>query len=188
MRAKFLAVPFFALGLLVQPARADVVQLPLNGSVPLVSSGGFLTVGINDIQISGFPIFDRSNLGEFTFAQAVILANFNILDIAGTSINSGSLALGFDNCPDDICHHPLVPHTLTFLPPLPVGLFELDITSSSQGFSNSGSPILISYGIFASSDAVAAIPEPSTWAMLLIGFAGIGFMAYRPRKGALHVA
>jgi hypothetical protein len=181
MRAKFLAVPFFALGLLVQPARADVVQLPLNGSVPLVSSGGFLTVGINDIQISGFPIFDRSNLGEFTFAQAVILANFNILDIAGTSINSGSLALGFDNCPDDICHHPLVPHTLTFLPPLPVGLFELDITSSSQGFSNSGSPILISYGIFASSDAVAAIPEPSTWAMLLIGFAGIGFAAMRRR-------
>jgi hypothetical protein len=27
--------------------------------------------------------------------------------------------------------------------------------------------------------AVAAIPEPSTWAMILLGFAGIGFMAYR---------
>jgi hypothetical protein len=26
---------------------------------------------------------------------------------------------------------------------------------------------------------VAAVPEPSTWAMLLIGFAGIGFVAYR---------
>jgi hypothetical protein len=26
---------------------------------------------------------------------------------------------------------------------------------------------------------VAAVPEPSTWAMLLLGFAGIGFMAYR---------
>lgn len=180
MRAKFLAVPFFVLGLLVQPAEADVVQLPLNGSVELNSSGGFLTVGINDIQISGFPIFDRSNFGQFTFAQAVILASFNILDIAGTSINSGSLALEFDNCPGDICHHPVVPHTLTFL--LPVGLFELDITSSSQGFSNSGSPVLISYGIFASSDAVAAVPEPSTWAMMILGFAGVGFMAYRRRN------
>jgi hypothetical protein len=29
---------------------------------------------------------------------------------------------------------------------------------------------------------VAAVPEPSTWAMLLLGFAGIGFMAYRRRK------
>jgi hypothetical protein len=29
---------------------------------------------------------------------------------------------------------------------------------------------------------VAAVPEPSTWAMMILGFAGIGFMAYR-RKG-----
>jgi hypothetical protein len=27
-----------------------------------------------------------------------------------------------------------------------------------------------------------AVPEPSTWAMLLIGFAGIGFAAYRKRR------
>ena len=24
-----------------------------------------------------------------------------------------------------------------------------------------------------------AVPEPSTWAMMILGFAGIGFMAYR---------
>ena len=29
--------------------------------------------------------------------------------------------------------------------------------------------------------AVAAVPEPSTWAMMILGFAGIGFMAYRRR-------
>jgi hypothetical protein len=28
---------------------------------------------------------------------------------------------------------------------------------------------------------VAAVPEPSTWAMMILGFAGIGFMAYRRR-------
>jgi hypothetical protein len=27
--------------------------------------------------------------------------------------------------------------------------------------------------------AIAGIPEPSTWAMLLVGFGGIGFMAQR---------
>jgi PEP-CTERM motif len=26
---------------------------------------------------------------------------------------------------------------------------------------------------------IAAVPEPSTWAMMILGFAGIGFMAYR---------
>jgi hypothetical protein len=27
-----------------------------------------------------------------------------------------------------------------------------------------------------------AVPEPSTWAMMILGFAGIGFMAYRRRN------
>jgi len=30
--------------------------------------------------------------------------------------------------------------------------------------------------------AISAIPEPSTWAMMILGFAGIGFMAYRKRR------
>ena len=36
---------------------------------------------------------------------------------------------------------------------------------------------------------VSAVPEPSTWAMMLLGFAGIGFMAYRRKsKPALMAA
>ena len=34
------------------------------------------------------------------------------------------------------------------------------------------------------SPVVAAVPEPSTWAMMLLGFAGVGFMAYRRRSSA----
>jgi uncharacterized protein (TIGR03118 family) len=34
-------------------------------------------------------------------------------------------------------------------------------------------------GLFGS---IRAVPEPSTWAMLLLGFAGIGFMAYRRKS------
>ena len=29
---------------------------------------------------------------------------------------------------------------------------------------------------------VSAVPEPSTWAMMILGFAGIGFMAYRRKS------
>ena len=36
--------------------------------------------------------------------------------------------------------------------------------------------------------SVAAVPEPSTWAMMILGFAGVGFMANRRRKSALAVA
>jgi hypothetical protein len=37
--------------------------------------------------------------------------------------------------------------------------------------------------------AVAGVPEPSTWAMMILGFAGVGFMAYRRKsKMAISVA
>jgi hypothetical protein len=61
--------------------------------------------------------------------------------------------------------------------------------------------VLVAPGCCSTSDGVAesdvvvigpvapAVPEPSTWAMLLLGFAGIGFMAYRRKsKTALLAA
>ncbi len=32
--------------------------------------------------------------------------------------------------------------------------------------------------------AVGAVPEPSTWAMMILGFCGLGFLAYRKRSQA----
>ena len=43
--------------------------------------------------------------------------------------------------------------------------------SNAQFFSASGGPF-----------PVGPIPEPSTWAMLIVGFAGIGFVAYRRKS------
>ena len=37
-------------------------------------------------------------------------------------------------------------------------------------------------GIMLDAVAVQAVPEPGTWAMMLLGFAGIGFLAYRRAK------
>jgi hypothetical protein len=42
---------------------------------------------------------------------------------------------------------------------------------------------------YAKSGVVAAVPEPSTWAMMLLGFAGMGFMVYcRKSRSALMAA
>jgi len=49
-------------------------------------------------------------------------------------------------------------------------------TLTFGGFRNDG-------GLFGLDDInVAAIPESSTWAMMIIGFFGIGFMAYRWKR------
>ena len=36
--------------------------------------------------------------------------------------------------------------------------------------------------LFVSGAITAAVPEPSTWAMMVLGFCGVGFMAYRRRS------
>jgi hypothetical protein len=38
-------------------------------------------------------------------------------------------------------------------------------------------------------DSVSAVPEPSKWAIMVVGFVGVGFMAYRRKsKPALMAA
>jgi hypothetical protein len=44
-------------------------------------------------------------------------------------------------------------------------------------------------GIFTGTmTAITAVPEPSTWVMMILGFAGVGFLAYRRRRQALTAA
>jgi hypothetical protein len=59
-------------------------------------------------------------------------------------------------------------------------------TASNDGGNNDA---LIDGVSFQGPSVTSAVPEPSTWAMLILGFAGIGFMAYRRKsKPALMLA
>jgi hypothetical protein len=55
---------------------------------------------------------------------------------------------------------------------------------------NEINPLIQESGVveFATVAVAGAVPEPSTWAMMILGFAGMGFMAYRKRKGAMLAA
>jgi hypothetical protein len=69
-----------------------------------------------------------------------------------------------------------------------------DFEGVSHEIANSGftlpNPQTVSrQGDFAKVTVLAAVPEPSTWAMMMLGFAGLGLMAYRRRqRGALRRA
>ena len=56
---------------------------------------------------------------------------------------------------------------------LPIGNYYLNIAGNAGSTAGYGGNLA----------AVAAVPEPATWAMMLLGFAGVGFMAYRRRSG-----
>jgi hypothetical protein len=60
---------------------------------------------------------------------------------------------------------------------LEAGLNEIQFLFSET--MSSGQAFSFNYAL---AGAVSAVPEPSTWVMLLVGFAGVGFIAYRRGK------
>ena len=63
--------------------------------------------------------------------------------------------------------------------------FASDIWDGTNNSGNTGNIGASARGPFP----VGSVPEPSTWAMMLLGFAGVGFMAYRRKsKPALLAA
>jgi hypothetical protein len=58
------------------------------------------------------------------------------------------------------------------------GFYSLAIVDSNSSFT----------GLDFGNRLAPTVPEPSTWAMMILGFCGVGFMAYRKRKNGLALA
>lgn len=72
---------------------------------------------------------------------------------------------------------------LAFMNPLPSsGTDPFDLLNSWETYSwgSPGTPVRY----LLSGDVVASIPEPASWAMMVIGFAGLGFAGYRKVRSA----
>jgi hypothetical protein len=50
---------------------------------------------------------------------------------------------------------------------------------SSEFTSKSGSPANVQAALKFDNIAIEGVPEPATWAMMIIGFLGLGFLGYR---------
>jgi hypothetical protein len=57
-------------------------------------------------------------------------------------------------------------------------------TFHSLSFTSSGNLSHVQQVRVDIAGGVGAVPEPATWAMMVLGFVGIGFMAYRRRGHA----
>jgi PEP-CTERM motif len=91
--------------------------------------------------------------------------------------NLGGPALGVETSggPDDVT---FIPPSLPFISqPFTTPSFEITDFPTSLGG--------VSANFTVSSAVSAAVPEPSTWAMMLAGFGLLGLLGYRKTRGAL---
>jgi hypothetical protein len=165
------------------PAHAVLVDytLTFTGSASADDGTGTLVLNLpsfpdnNAISYTGLPnsVFQSLtvNIGS---NPTIILTDSNISGggIQGTSSSSIDVALTASNT--NPTTHQNVPN----------GTLLLDVYN---GAANAGTFQILAFNdgtVASGSYTIApAVPEPSTWAMMILGFCGIGFMAYR-RKSA----
>lgn len=135
---------------------------------PFVAAGYIYQIGAGDPKFASVSLPDIGNSSPYSLylwnGSAWV---FNTKLAANTVFDFGALGvdrfevLGIDP-------------SLGLDPNNPVA-FVTSLTFAGPGtFTGTMTPVTV--------EVAAAVPEPSTWAMMILGFAGIGFVAYRRRN------
>jgi hypothetical protein len=82
-------------------------------------------------------------------------------------------------------HKPLTTQTIDYVATSGNTAISFIETATNDGGNNDA---LIDGVSFQGPAVAGAVPEPSTWAMMILGFVGLGFMGYRRRKSAMVAA
>jgi hypothetical protein len=138
------------------------------------TGGGHITVGFNlDTAITAADITGLPVTPTFTFTSPVN-------GVPGPSGGFGDFTAGLQGNWNGVSNHFAGPIDFTI-----AGVSVSDFVENSQGFiavadvlGNQGT------GEAGGTGTIVGTPEPSTWAMMLLGFAGLGFTGYRKARGA----
>ena len=199
--ATFLSSSANAALLLAGPTPA----MPTNQSVSLsFNSSAATTTGLSFI-LDGYLSLDGQNFYQDNFSitlngAQIFLGTFNL----GGGSDSGSQANISSNPFGATLSNPTNngtgisfnggKETFSFAAlPLNIGSNTLTFTYTSLDANHAGFQGLGDEGwglepVNVSAVSVSAVPEPSTWAMMILGFAGIGFIAYRRRNETAALA
>ena len=186
MRRKLLFATLGAIGLFGGSAHAKIVDFKYTAT-----GGYFFTSGSGSFTTSGSD-------GTFTLGSG--LTNFSLSGVEGVDIyalfeGGYSGAIGdLSNFSATLSGGALTGLSFTTVS-IPVSLYyggsfvsNDDLSFSASGLSSGNLTIAEYYRSLSGTLVAAAVPEPSTWAMMLLGFAGLGFAGYRQTKRRGDVA
>jgi PEP-CTERM motif len=179
-RSSALLAGCLAITAIAVPARANTLTFDWTLAGPATSLGGFGTPGSGSgtftVTTGAKGDIITAMTGEIggdavTLLQSGTGGSDNLLFPIGTKFKGGISVVDLDT--DGIS--------------VSTTLGDFHIFSDGSPFSKgtvSGNDIFETgpCGFGVGTLAVSAVPEPSTWAMMLLGFAGVGFMAYRRKQ------
>jgi PEP-CTERM motif len=173
------------------PAAAVEVDIithpPANLTPPTLNGGNIL----NLTALDGFALVNPGGILEILNNTGNTITNFS-LTLTGTADSAdtgGNLTSHFNlsNFTGATTSSALGTGNPLAMPGAPPWTF-----SFTGGSIAAGADFELQFGSFNTHDNLTihtGVPEPSTWAMMILGFAGIGFMAYRRKsKPALMAA
>ena len=192
----------------IAPARASTLLFDNfdaeNGGVGQLNYGGFTNFTVTNsgsggaVDLIGNGFFDfypgnglyvdicgsASTCGVFTTNQVFAAGNYTVtLNLAGNarSSTSDTTTVSFGTNSTNYLLTQFQQQT---------EVWNVSLSAPGQLSIGDAGSIAPNIGnILLSVEVASAVPEPSTWAMMILGFAGIGFMAYRRKsKPALMAA
>jgi PEP-CTERM motif len=154
---------------------SDITNWQINQTLDTVHFLSFLNPTNSAVSLTGGALSATATALDFNFGDATAsLLKFESPNFFG---GSGGLSLQFCDA-GSVCTNQVLATVSSFEM---LVLIAPGCCSTSDGSAQNG--------IVEIAAAAPAVPEPSTWVMLLLGFAGIGFMAYRRKnKPALMAA
>jgi PEP-CTERM motif len=154
-------------GVLGTLSASDITSWQINQTLDTVHFLSFLNPTNSAVSLTGGALSETATTLDFNFSDTTAsLLNFASPNFPG----GGGLSLQFCDA-GSVCTNQVGGTDSSFEM---LVLVAPGCCSTSTGAAQSG-PVEIGA-------AVPAVPEPSTWAMLLLGFLGIGFMAYRRKS------
>jgi hypothetical protein len=153
----FLASPAAAATVILSPSTIDFGNVALNAGSGHVFSSTGIGVSVSGPGTFGIqlPLFPAPYSG-ITFGSCPITL------ASGSSCSLSSVALNTSVA----------------------GVYDETVTLDFTFTPTAGGETIIIPETLTLHATVGAVPEPSTWAMMILGFAGVGFMVYR-RKNAM---
>lgn len=158
------------------PATGGTGTLVLNLPAPLSNTSGYISLfpgsvnGTGTLVASDFVSLTVTSLDGYSFTFTGIGNNVN--QIASLGFNNGLLANINTASSGGLASNNSSEHLQIFS----LGNYGYQLSAyPNSGFNGSGN-------FSASTAFVAPVPEASTWAMMILGFCGLGFLAYRQKQ------